>query len=141
MSKYELKNLPKGFRYLLTLKEIKEIESKGSFKFKTISTGLTTSAGRFKQTAYIQSSFWGVSVSSYQSDSQWDFIIYQSGFRSELLPATMESEIKSEVQQRVIQYITKVLHAKETDGLRSPKLTGLVMIIDGKPSVKWEELK
>jgi hypothetical protein len=141
MSRYELKRLPKGFRYLLTVKEIKEIEDKGGFKFKTISTGHITEAGRFKTDTYIQSSFRGISISGHQSDSQWFFTIYQSGFRADLLPASLESEIKTKVQQRVIEYIAKVQHSKETDGFRSPQLWGLVMIIDGKAEVEWQEHK
>jgi hypothetical protein len=141
MSRYELKRLPKGFRFLLTVNEIKEMEAQGGFKFNTISTGHITEAGRFKADSYIQSSFRGVSISAHQSDSQWLFKIYQSGFRTELLPAYLESEIKSFVQQRVVQYISKVQQSKETDGLRSPQLWGLVMIIEGKAKVEWQEHK
>lgn len=141
MSRYELKRLPKGFRFLLTVKEIKEMETKGGFKFHTISTGHITEAGRFSKDTYIQSSFRGVSISGYQRDSQWFFTIYQSGFRSELLLASLESNVKSEVQQKVIEYISKVQHSKETDGFRSPQLWGLVMIIDGKAKLEWQEHK
>jgi hypothetical protein len=141
MSRYELKRLPKGFRFLLTVKEIKEMEAKGDFKFTTISTGHITEAGHFKADTYIQSSFRGVSISGYQNDSYWFFTIYQSGFRTELLPPSLENEIKSDVQQKVIEYIAKIQQSKETDGFRSPQLWGLVMIIEGKAKVKWQEHK
>lgn len=39
MSPNNLKNTPKNFRYLLSLKEIKEIEKQNEIKFKTITTG------------------------------------------------------------------------------------------------------
>lgn len=117
------------------------MEVKGDFKFATISTGHITEAGHFKADTYIQSSFRGVSISGYQSESHWFFTIYQSGFRTELLPPSLENEIKSDVQQKVIEYIAKIKQSKETDGFRSPQLWGLVMIIDGKAKVKWQEHK
>jgi hypothetical protein len=53
----------------------------------------------------------------------------------------MEKEIKADVQQKVIEYIAKVQHAKETDGFRRPQLWGLIMIVKGKPIIKWQEHK
>jgi len=117
------------------------MEAKGGFKFKTISTGHITEAGHFKAANYIQSSFRGFSISGHQSESQWFFTIYQSGFRAELLPTSLESEIKSDVEQKVIEYISKVQNSRETDGFRSPQLWGLVMIIDGKAKLECQEHK
>ena len=39
MGKFDLKKLPKGFRFLFTVKEIKEIENLAGIKFSKVING------------------------------------------------------------------------------------------------------
>jgi len=44
MGKFNIKKLPKGFRFLLSLKEIKEIENFSELKFKNVTNGSLTNS-------------------------------------------------------------------------------------------------
>lgn len=94
MGKYNIKRLPKGFRFLLSVKEIKEIENNSELQFKTVTNGSLANSKRFQDVSFFQSSFRGLSIHSSKKGSVWEFDLIQKGFRDELLPEIHEEYIK-----------------------------------------------
>ncbi len=141
MSPNNLKNTPKNFRYLLSLKEIKEIEKQNEIKFKTITTGNVTNSAYFEKEKHIQSSFRALSIHCFKNANLWEFSIFQSGFRSELLPNEFEIEVKTQTIHGVGKYIHKIIASIETDGLKSPQMWVHVMIINDKIKCNFNEIK
>jgi hypothetical protein len=141
MARLEIKKLPKDFRYLLTTREIKEIELEGGFKFIRISTGNIGSADHFQKESYIQSSFRLFSLQCIRGDESWEAGIFQSGFRRELLPTDLEHEVKSKIKEEILEYLNKLNNSLETDNLRRPQLWCILMVINDRPKFTWTEHK
>ena len=141
MGKFEIKKLPQNFRFLFTLKEIKEIESFAGIKFKNVTNGNLTNSKKFDNDAYIQSSFRGFTIHAIKSKSEWEFSLRQDGFRAELLPNMYEEELKISLSEKIKDYLNQVSHSKDTDCYTNPQLWSLVMITENKVNVSWEESK
>jgi hypothetical protein len=132
-----LQKLPKGFRYLFTLKEIKRIETDIGLKFHRISNGNISNSEYFEPDAYLQSSFSGPSIDSYKKENAWLFGIHQNGFRMELLPQKFEEAIKEEIKSRVSRFMHDTSASIDTDFLLHPVLRASIHVIDNKASVNW----
>jgi hypothetical protein len=141
MDRLKINKLPKEFRYLLTTREIKAIELEGGFKFISISTGSIGSADHFKKESYIQSSFRLLSIHCIKGDEKWEPNIFQSGFRRELLPTTLEKEVKLTIKERIFDYLNKLNNSLETDNITSPQLWCDLLVINDRPKFNWTEHK
>lgn len=132
-----LQRLPKGFRYLLTLKEIKQIGDASGSKFHRISNGNISNSEHFEPDAYMQSSISGPTVDAYKREDIWLFGIHQNGFRTELLPHQFEAAIKEEIKNRILAFIHETLTSIDTDFLEHPVLRASIRVIANKASVSW----
>lgn len=141
MGKFNIKKLPKGFRFLLTLKEIKEIEELAELKFKNVTNGSLTNSKKFENDAFFQSSFRGFSIYGFRKESTWEFNLLQNGFRDELLPEIYEIDIKKVVKEKIKNYLNKVYNSEETDCYNNPQLWCLISIIRNEANISWKELK
>lgn len=141
MGKYSKKRLPKGFRYLFSIKNIKEIEETSELSFTKVSNGNVNSSKNFNDDNYIKSSFRAISIHSEKKEDIWNFSIHQNGFRNELLPESFEEKIKSEIKIKAINYLKKLYNSVETDFYKNPQLWGQVMIIENNYKIKWTEFK
>ena len=141
MGKFNIKKLPKGFRFLFTLKEIKEIENSAGVKFQNVTNGNLTNSNKFDNDAYIQSSFRAFSIYGIKSESHWEFSLHQGGFREELLPNIHEEEIKKLSSKKIKDYLNQVNYSKETDCYKKPQLWSFIMITENKAKVTWKEIK
>jgi len=139
MARLEIKKVPKDFRYLLTIKEIKDIELECGFKFVTISTGNIGSADHFEKESHIQSSFRLLSIHCNKGEDKWEANIHQSGFRKELLPTSLEQEVKLTIREKIFKYVTKLNNSLETDHIRRPQLWCNLMVINDRPKFNWSE--
>ncbi|WEK70255.1 MAG: hypothetical protein P0Y62_01625 [Candidatus Chryseobacterium colombiense] len=141
MGKYNIKKLPKGFRFLLSLKEIKEIENHADLKFTNVTYGSLANSKIFNDESFFQSSFRGFSIQGLKKGSIWEFSLLQKGFRDELLPEIYEIDIKKMIKEKVKDYLSKVYYSKETDCYNNPQLWCLISIIQNKADVSWTESK
>jgi hypothetical protein len=132
-----LQRLPKGFRYLFSLKEIKKIEADAKLKFHRISNGNISNSEYFESNSHLQSSFSGPSVDSYKKEGTWLFGIHQNGFRIELLPQEFEGIIKEEIKNWILIFMRETLASIDTDFLEHPVLRASIRVIDNKTSVSW----
>lgn len=141
MGKFAIKKPPKQFRFLFTLKEVKEIENFTEIKFKNVINGNLVNSKKFLNDQFIQSSIHGLSIRGTKSESGWDFTFYQHGFREELLPTIHESELKTILLEKIKEYLHKVSNSAETDCYNNPQLWMYIMIIENKAEVSWREIK
>lgn len=141
MGKFNIKKLPKGFRFLLTLKEIKEIEDLAELKFKNVTNGSLTNSKKFEDESFFQSSFRGFTIHGSKKESIWEFSFVQNGFRNELLPEVHEENVKKIVKEKIKIFLNKIYYSEENDFYKSPQLWCLVSIIENKANVSWTELK
>ena len=141
MNKLNRKTLPKGFRHLFSQREIRGLETQAGVSFTHISFGHITHAGSFQREEHLQSAIHAVSISGNQSAPGWDFSIYQSGFRAELLPTALEGETKEKVRRLISAYIHNVVASKETDFISRPQLWVYVRIIDNRAEIQTRILK
>lgn len=141
MNKIKKKALPKGFRHLLSQREIKRIEAQLGLPFAYISFGNITHAGSFEKDEHQQSAIHPVSISGHKSETEWRFSVHQSGFRDELLPAPLEKETKEKVCITIVEYMQKVISSKETDFISNPQLWIYTWIIDNKLEVRTKEIE
>jgi hypothetical protein len=141
MGKFNLKKLPKNFRYLFSLKEIKEIENFAGLKFKNITNGSLTNSKKINKDAYIQGSFRSFSIHSIKTELNWEFSLHQDGFREELLPAKYEEELKTLLSKKIKDYLHQIYYSKETDCYKNPKLWAFIMIIENELEVSWKETR
>lgn len=141
MGKFDLKNLPKGFRFLFTVKEIKEIESFAEIAFSKVTNGNLTNSKKFNIDEFLQSSLQGFSIHGKMTESIWKFSFHQSGFREELLPEIHEKEVKKLSAEKIKEYLTKIYNSKETDLYKNPQLRAYIHIINDKVSISWYETK
>jgi hypothetical protein len=75
MGKYSKKRLPKGFRYLFTSKEVKEIEEKSELNFNWVSNGNVGNSEKFNTENTIQSNFRAFSIHSKKNEGNWILFI------------------------------------------------------------------
>lgn len=141
MGKFELKKLPKDFRFLFTLKEIKEIESLAGITFNKVINGNIANTEKLDTEGTFQSHFRGFSIHGKIIESIWSFTLHQSGFREELLPQLHEKEIKLLSKKKIKEYLNKVYNSKETDLYKSPQLRAYIYIIKDKFKISWTEIK
>ena len=141
MGKFNIKKLPKGFRFLFTLKEIKEVEIFAGIEFKKVTNGNLINSKKFDNEAFFQSSFQGFSIHGKRTESHWEFSFHQGGFREELLPNINEEEIKILLLEKIKKYLNQVYYSKETDCYKNPQLWSLIFIKENKPEVTWREIK
>jgi len=141
MSRYSLQKLPHNFSYFFSINEIKDFEVLAGIRFHSISTGAIKAPEHFEGASRIQSSIRALSISAMEVADGWTFNIYQSGFRSELIPEGLSRELKQHVIEGAIAYIHKIQHAVPTDGLLLPSMWVHVMIIEGKPKISFVENK
>ncbi len=136
MGKYSKNRLPKGFRYLYSLKEVKEMEENSDLNFIQVSNGNLMNSSRFNKEKHIQSNFRTFSIHSEKNEEKWEFHFYQNGFRNESLPESFEKEIKLVTKNRIIEFLKKISNSLETEFYKNPQLWGKIIIIDNK--VKFE---
>jgi hypothetical protein len=141
MEKFDLKKLPKGFRFLFTLKEIKEIESFAGIGFRKVSNGNLTHSEKFDSGGVFQSSFTGFSIQGIIVESIWKFSFHQTGFRDELLPEVHEKQIKKLSSEMVKEYLNKIYNSQETDLYKNPELRAHIYIYKDKADVSFYETK
>ncbi|MFD1603563.1 hypothetical protein ACFSJW_11400 [Flavobacterium artemisiae] len=141
MGKFKIQKLPKKFRFLFTLKEIKEIEIFAGIKFSSITNGNLINSKTFLADQYIQSSFRGFSIQASKSESDWKFSLHQGGFREELLPIEHEKELKTVLSEKIKHYLNQIYYSTETDCYNHPQLWAFIMIIENKATVSWKEFK
>lgn len=141
MGKYNIKRLPKGFRFLLSVKEIKEIESYAGLKFTNVTYGSLANSKTFNDESFFQSSFRGFSIHGLKKGSIWEFSVLQKGFRDELLPEIYEIDIKNIIKEKIKDYLNKVHSSQETDCYNNPQLWCLISIVGNKADVSWKESK
>ena len=141
MGKFNIKKLPKGFRFIFTLKEIKEVEIFSGIEFKKVTNGNLINSKKFNNEAFIKSSFQAFSIHGKKTESDWEFSFYQSGFREELLPKIHEEEIKIILLEKIKKYLNQVYYSKETDCYKYPQLWSLIFIKENKAEVSWREIK
>lgn len=141
MGKFNIKKLPKGFRFLLSLKEIKEIENNSELQFKTVTNGSLANSKRFEATSFFQSSFRGFSIYGSKNGSVWEFDLIQKGFRDELLPEIHEEYIKKVIKEKIRIYLNKVYHSEAADCYNNPQIWCLISIIENKADISWTEIK
>lgn len=141
MGKFELKKLPKGFRFLFTIKEIKEIENLAGINFSKVINGNITDSRKFGEDGPFQSSLRGFLIYGKKIESIWKFTFHQGGFREELLPEKHEREIKVLSSEKIKEYLNKVSNSKETDLYKNPQLRGYIYITEDKVKVSWHEIK
>ena len=141
MGKYSKKRLPKGFRYLFTSKEVKEIEEKSELNFNWVSNGNVGNSEKFNTENTIQSNFRAFSIHSKKNEGKWEFHLYQSGFRNELLPESLEGKTKLIIKNRIVEFLKKIYNSMETEFYKNPQLWGNVMIIENEIKMEWTEFK
>lgn len=126
---------------MFTKKEVKSIEEKLNLKFFSISYGHVTNTGFFQSGNCLNSDFNPVSISAKRTESGWEFMIYQSGFRGELLPNKYEKEIKRRTKIEIITYINKISNSLETDFHNYPQLWVHSKIVNEQPFIEVKEIK
>ena len=141
MGKFDLKKLPKGFRFLFTVKEIKEIEKFAGIEFRKVINGSLTHSGNFDSGDFFQSSFRGFTIKGKKIESIWKFSFHQTGFRDELLPEVHEKQIKNLSAEKVKEYLNKIYNSKETDLYKNPELRAHIFVIKDKVDCSWNEIK
>ncbi|MCT4643642.1 MAG: hypothetical protein N4A74_01550 [Carboxylicivirga sp.] len=134
-------SLPKGFRFLYSKKEIREIESRLNLKFDSIIFGHITHANKFEPNSFFQSSIHPVSISAKKSNEVWLFTIHQTGIRNELIPEENETEIKKGIKKKIMEYIPKIQNSIDTDFLKQPQLWIYSRIKKGKVCIDYREIK
>ena len=141
MGKYSKNRLPKGFRYIFSSKEVKEIEEKSELEISRVSNGNLGKSEKFNKENQIQSNFRAFSIHSKKNEENWDFHLYQSGFRNESLPESFEKETKLLIKNRIIEFLKKISNAMETEFYKNPQLWGEVIISCNKVEIEWTEFK
>jgi len=141
MANYTIKKLPKQFRFLFTLKEIREIEEFAKIKFKNVINGNLINSKKFPEDQYIQSNIQSFSILGKKSELGWNFTFHQYGFREELLPTIHESELKTLISEKIKEFLNQVYYSTETDCYNNPELWAYIMIVENKAKVSWRECK
>jgi hypothetical protein len=141
MGKFDLKKIPKGFRFLFTVKEIKAIERFTGIAFSKVENGNLTNSQKFDSGGFFQSSFRGFKIQGNKTETIWQFNFHQTGFREELLPQEHEKEIKLLLIEKINEYLNQIYHSKETDLYNKPQLDAYIRIHENKASVSWNEVK
>ena len=140
MNRVKKRSLPKGFRFLLTVKEVKAIEAILDIKFNSISFGHITNAN-FYQVNDDQNSFiHPVSVAASRKELVWNFSLYQSGFRNELLPEEFEKIAKERIIAKIRAYVRKVESFGETNFHNNPQLWLYIAIARNTAEVTTKEI-
>jgi|GEM_PF-6326073 len=135
------KKLPRGFRHLFSIKEIRDIQEQIGIRFDQISFGHSLNSATYQPNQVIQSAFHPVSVSGYLNEENWLLQIHQSGFRDELLPAEFRVETKFKIVALLSAYLLRVVNSKETDFLRRPQLMVDVRIRNNQVEIDVRESK
>ncbi|WP_420147707.1 hypothetical protein [Spirosoma sp.] len=132
--------IPSGFRYLFTRKQLKELE-------KSIeSTFLEIVPGRHLDTQILNSeqdqlTIHPVSLSGRIQNESWKFTIYQSGFRTNLLPESLETEVKNRVAIEISQYLNKANRFIDTDFVQHPQLWIYCTVSRDTVEIKTKEIR
>jgi hypothetical protein len=137
MAKFDLRNLPKGFRFLFTLKEIKEIENFAGIEFHKVINGNLTNSEKLENDPF----FRVFSIQGKMVGEIWKFSLHQNGFREELLPKIYEEKIYTLSNDKIKEYLNRVYNSKETDLYKNPQLRAYINIRKGKAEVTWSETK
>ncbi len=141
MGKFDLKKLPKGFRFLFSVKEIKELEILAGINFKKVTNGIITNSEKFDDEAYLQSHLTGFSIQGKIIESIWTFSFHQDGFRVELLPEIHEEKIKKLSAEKIKKYLNQVYNSNETDLYKNPQLRAYIYITKDNAKISWNENK
>jgi hypothetical protein len=142
MKRIELYRLPTHFRYLLTIKEVKKIETELDFKFVNISSGRSNSGHeKFDKEAYVKSSIRIVTISGYKREGAWHFYLVLSSFRRELLPNEFGETARKLTIDKIKEYISRIRTSRETDLIHSLSIWGYLMISDSGLTINWIEGK
>lgn len=132
--------LPSGFRHLFTRKEIKELEEDIGISFLDISFGHVTNTQKLGD-GLVQRTVHAVSLGGKKEATGWRFRIYQSGFRDDLLPASVEVDVKNRAATEIRQYMDKATRFIETDFIQRSQLWVYYSVREDVIAVTSKELK
>ncbi|WP_266363068.1 hypothetical protein [Tellurirhabdus rosea] len=141
MKSKQHKNVPQGFRHLLSRTEVRRLEEAMGLRFREVQFGHLVYTGHLDPNGPIQSSFRTASVSGWETDAGWVFNLHCAGFRDELLPSRWEKRVKGEIMGAITRYVHKITTARETDFIRRPQLWLDVVIHEKGYEVRPTELK
>lgn len=135
------KSLPKGFKYLLSKKEIKQLAVELNIEFDEIHFGNIVHNERLKPDERKQFFLHPISISAKRNEDSWVFAISLFGIRNELIPDQHEYELITGAKNAIKQYVPKILTSTEADFLKRPQLWIYTSIQNEKVFVSTKEIK